>query len=238
MAGHSKWANIKHRKALQDKKKGSTNTKLIRAITVAAKNGGDPDSNPTLRLAMDKAFKANITKDTIDRAIKRGAGDDESSNLEEIRYEGYAPGGVAVLVYCMTDNRNRTVGEVRHAFTKAGGNLGTEGSVSYLFNRQGLIILATGSDENKAMEMALENNADDVQVNEDGTIDVTTPFESFEAIKKALESQFEIEHSDVVMNASTQIALDEESSNKIMRLIDALEDLDDVQEVFSNAEFD
>lgn len=237
MAGHSKWANIKHRKALQDKKKGATNTKLIRAVTVAAKSSGDPDSNPALRLAMDKAFKANITKDTIDRAIKRGAGDGDATTLEEVRYEGYAPGGAAVLVYCLTDNRNRTVGEVRHAFTKAGGNLGTDGSVSYLFKKQGVIILASGSNEEKAMEIALENNADDVDVNDDGTIDITTSFESYDAIKKALEKHFTIEHADIVMNAAIRVALDQESSEKVNRLVDVLEDLDDVQEVFTNAEF-
>lgn len=237
MAGHSKWANIKHRKAAQDKKRGSTNTKLIRAVTVAAKNGGDPDASPALRLAMDKAFKANISKDTIDRAIKRGLGDGDASSLEEVRYEGYAPGGVAVLVYCLTDNRNRTVGEVRHAFTKAGGNLGTDGSVSYLFKRQGLIILAAGSDEEKAMEIALENGAEDINVNDDGTIDITTSFESFDALKKVLELQFTIEHADIMMNAAIQIKLDSEAAEKISKMIDVLEDLDDVQEVFTNAEF-
>ena len=186
MAGHSKWANIKRHKAKQDAKRGKLYTKLIREITVAAKlGGGDSNSNPRLRAALDKALEANMTKDVIDRAIKRGIGGMEGENVEEIRYEGYGPGGIAVMVDCMTNNRNRTVGEVRHAFTKNGGNLGTDGSVSYLFRKQGLITFAPGVDEERLMEHALELSAEDVVVNDDKSIEVTTTPETFLTIKES-----------------------------------------------------
>lgn len=238
MAGHSKWANIKHRKAAQDAKRGKVFTKLIREITVAAKLGGDNvNDNPRLRAAVDKALGANMTRDTIDRAIKRGAGGDDGKELDELTYEGYGPGGVAVLVETMTDNVNRTVAEVRHAFTKAGGNLGTNGSVAYLFTRQGEISFAKGVDEEQIMEQALEAGAEDVLSNDDGSVDVITGFESFGAVLDALKgSGFEPVNAEVTMSASTQSELDFETAEKVLRLIDALEDLDDVQNVYSNAE--
>jgi len=187
MAGHSKWANIQHRKGAQDAKRGKLFTKLIREITVSARiGGGDPASNPRLRAAVDKALGANMTRDTVERAIKRGAGELDAENYEEIVYEGYGPNGVAVLVECLTDNRNRTVSEVRHAFTKNGGNLGTSGSVAYLFSKIGLLTYPQGSNEDAIMEAALEAGADDVVTNDDGTIDVTTPFEAFMAVKEAM----------------------------------------------------
>ena len=189
MAGHSKWANIKHRKAAQDKQRGKIWTKLIREVTVAARaGGGDPGANPRLRLAMDKAFGANMPRDTVDRAIKRGAGANEGDDYEEIRYEGYGPGGVAVMVDCMTDNRNRTASDVRHAFTKYGGNLGTDGSVAYLFAKQGVISLQPGTDEDRLMEAALEAGADDVVSNDDGSFDVITNPDEYSAVKDALTS--------------------------------------------------
>ena len=187
MAGHSKWANIRHRKGAQDAKRGKIFSKLIREITVAAKmGGGDPDANPRLRAAIDKALGQNMTKDTIDRAVKRGSGDAEGENYEEIRYEGYGPAGVAVMVDCLSDNRNRTVAEVRHAFTKRGGNLGTDGSVAYLFTKQGIISYAAGADEDQIMETALEAGAEDVVSNDDGTVDVVTTPEEFVDVKAAM----------------------------------------------------
>ncbi|MCG8073306.1 MAG: YebC/PmpR family DNA-binding transcriptional regulator, partial [Candidatus Thiodiazotropha taylori] len=187
MAGHSKWANIKHKKAANDKKRGKIWTKLIREITVAARmGGGDPNANPRLRLAMDKGLGANMPKDTIERAIKRGAGGSDGENYDEIRYEGYGPGGTAVMVDCMTDNRNRTASEVRHAFSKLGGNLGTDGSVAYLFTKQGIISFAAGSDEEQVMDAALEAGAEDVVTNDDGSIDVIATPESFSEVKDAL----------------------------------------------------
>lgn len=238
MAGHSKWANIKHRKAAQDKKRGKVWTKLIREVTVAAREGGgDPGSNPRLRLAVDKALSGNMPKDTIERAIKRGAGADEGDNYEEIRYEGYGPGGVAVMVDCMTDNRNRTASEVRHAFTKHGGNLGTDGSVAYLFTKQGIISFQPGSDEDQVMEAALEAGAEDVLINDDGSIDVVTAPEEFSAVCDALNAAgLDTSVSEVTYNASTQAELDLETAQKLQRMIDTLEDLDDVQEVYSNAD--
>lgn len=239
MAGHSKWANIKHRKSKQDAKRGKIYTKLIREITVAAKlGGGSPNDNPRLRTAVDKALGANMSRDVIDRAIKRGAGGGEGADVEEIRYEGYAPGGVAVIVDCMTNNRNRTVAEVRHAFTKCGGNLGTEGSVAYLFQKSGQITFAPGVNEERAMELALEAGADDIIVNDDKSIDVTTTPDAFEQVKKAMmDAGLEPVHAEVTFAAATNVPIsDKDNAEKIMRLIDMLEDLDDVQEVYSNAD--
>ncbi|MCW9013240.1 MAG: YebC/PmpR family DNA-binding transcriptional regulator [Gammaproteobacteria bacterium] len=240
MAGHSKWANIKHRKAAQDKKRGKIFTKLIREITVAAKGGGggDVDANPRLRLAVDKALGANMTRDTIDRAIKRGTGEGEDSNFEEIRYEGYGPGGTAVMVDCLTDNRNRTVSEVRHAFTRSGGNLGTDGSVAYMFRPVGILNYGPGSDEDTVMEAALEAGAEDVASNADGSIDVLTTAEDFMVVKEAMLAATQPpESAEIVQKADIEINVELEDAEKIMRLIDALEDLDDVQEVHSNADF-
>ena len=239
MAGHSKWANIKHRKAAQDKKRGKLYTKLIREITVAARlGGGVVDDNPRLRAAVDKALGANMPKDTIERAIARGAGGGEGNEVEELVYEGYANGGVAVLVEAMTDNRNRTVAEVRHAFNKYGGNLGTDGSVAYLFTRQGVINFAPGADEEALMDVALEAGAEDIEGDEDGAITVTTPWENLNAVVGQLtEAGYEPDHSEVTMVASTTSPCETEQARKVLTLIDALEDLDDVQEVYSNGEF-
>lgn len=238
MAGHSKWANIQHRKGAQDKKRGKVFTKLIREITVAAKmGGGEVGSNPRLRLAVDKALTANMTRDTIDRAIKRGAGGMEGENMEEVRYEGYGPSGVAVMVDCLTDNRNRTVGEVRHAFTKRGGNLGTDGSVSYLFSKQGHIGFPASVGEDKVMEIALEAGAQDIETDEAGNITVITGADDFETIKQALEAGgVKPEFAEVTQVASTMTALDKEGAEKLMALVEMLEDLDDVQEVYTNAD--
>lgn len=238
MAGHSKWANIQHRKKAQDAKRGKLFTKLIREIVVAARMGGpDQSSNPRLRDAVSKALSGNMTRDTIERAIKRGAGDTEGDNYEEIRYEGYGPGGVAVMVDCLTDNRNRTVAEVRHAFSKAGGNLGTDGSVSYLFNKQGLISFAPGSPEEKIMETALEAGAEDIVTHDDDSIDVITSPENFEVVRGAMQvSTLNFELAEVTMQASTQTTLDKDGAEKMLRLLEALEDLDDVQQVYSNAD--
>ena len=239
MAGHSKWSNIKHRKGAQDAKRGKLFTKLIREITVAARMGDpDPATNPRLRLAVDKALGGNMTKDTIDRAIKRGAGAQDGENYDEIRYEGYGPSGVAVMVDCLTDNRNRTVSEVRHAFTKSGGNLGTDGSVAYLFTKRGVISFAPGSDEDQIMEVALEAGADDVVNNEDGSIDVWTNPEDFVTVSTAIdESGLKTESAEVTMQASTEVALEQDDAEKVIRLVDMLEDLDDVQNVYTNADF-
>lgn len=239
MAGHSKWANIKHRKAAQDAKRGKIFTKLIREIVVAAKMGGaDQDSNPRLRDVVSKALAANMKRDTVDNAIKRGAGADDNENYDEIRYEGYGPAGVAVMVDCLTDNRNRTVSEVRHAFTKSGGNLGTDGSVAYLFTKVGIITFPAGSDEDAIMEAALEAGAEDVITNDDGSIDVQTPWEELVPIKEAMiAAGFEPENADVVQQAATSVNLELEDAEKVMRLIDMLEDLDDVQSVHNNADF-
>jgi len=238
MAGHSKWANIQHRKNAQDAKRGKLFTKLIREITVAARMGDpDPNSNPRLRLAMDKALAGNMTKDTIERAIKRGSGAQDGENFEEIRYEGYGPGGVAVMVDCMTDNRNRTVAEVRHAFTKAGGNLGTDGSVAYQFTKTGVLSYPAGSDEDQIMEAALEAGAHDVISNEDSSIDVLTEPDQFVDIKAAMvAAKLEPEQAEVTMRAANSMPLDLNDAEKMVRLLDTLEDLDDVQNVYSNAD--
>lgn len=238
MAGHSKWANIKHKKTRQDAKRGKIFTKLIREITVSARLGGeDAGSNPRLRAAIDAALAQNMTKDTIERAVQRGAGTNEADNMEEVRYEGYGPGGVAVMVDCMTDNLNRTVAEVRHAFSKMGGNLGTNGSVSYLFSKLGVISFAPGADEDAVMEAALEGGADDVLVDDEGGIEVITSPESFGAVKDALISANLIpDMAEVTMRASTSVELDADQAQTMLKLTDMLEDLDDVQEVYSNAE--
>ncbi|PCC99908.1 YebC/PmpR family DNA-binding transcriptional regulator [Halopseudomonas pelagia] len=238
MAGHSKWANIKHRKAAQDAKRGKVFNKLIRELTVAAKLGGpEPADNPRLRSAVDKSLTANMTRDTIDRAIARGAGSNDADNMEELTYEGYGAGGVAILVEVMTDNHNRTVSEVRHAFNKCGGNLGTDGSVAYLFTRRGQISYAPGVDEDALMEASLEAGAEDVLSNDDGSIEVFTTFEEFGAVKDSLDARgFEADAADLSMIPATTTELDLDTAEKVIRLIDMLEDLDDVQNVYSNAE--
>jgi YebC/PmpR family DNA-binding regulatory protein len=237
MAGHSKWANIQHRKKAQDAKRGKLFTKLLREVSVAARMGGaDPDGNARLRTAIDKALGGNVTKDAIERALKKAAGEGDGQNIEEIRYEGYGPGGVAVMADCMTDNRNRTVSEVRHAFAKSGGNLGTDGSVSYLFSKAGQISYPAGIDEDTLMEAALEAGAEDVVVNDDGSIDVVTAVEDFIEVRDALTKQFEPEDADVTMRPSTSVTLDVTEAQKMIRLLDMLEDLDDVQQVYSNAD--
>ena len=238
MAGHSKWANIQHRKKAQDAKRGKAFTKLIREITVAARmGGGDAAANPRLRAAIDAALSANMPKDTIDRAVKRGAGGQEEQNLEEIRYEGYGPNGVAVMVDCMTDNRNRTVADVRHAFTKCGGNLGTDGSVAFLFSKVGQLSYPTGADEDQIMEAALESGAEDVVTNDDGSVDVLTKPEDFSSVKHAMvESGLQPEQAEVTMRASTNTVLGVEGAGRMVKLLDLLEDLDDVQKVYSNAD--
>lgn len=238
MAGHSKWANIQHRKNAQDAKRGKLFTKLIREINVAAKMGGsDLNANPRLRLAVDKALGGNMTKDTIDRAIKKGAGELEDVAYEENRYEGYGVNGVAIMVDTMTDNRNRTVSEVKHAFTKYGGNMGAQGSVSYLFEKQGILSYPAGTDEDTVMEAALDAGADDIISSDDGSIEVLTTEDVFVDVKEALTAANLVpEHSEVTMRASTEVELDVEQGQKLLKLIDALEDLDDVQAVFTNAE--
>ncbi|ABS08444.1 YebC/PmpR family DNA-binding transcriptional regulator [Shewanella baltica] len=238
MAGHSKWANIKHRKAAQDAKRGKLFTKFIRELTVAAREGGsDPDSNPRLRVAIDKALGGNMTRDTVERAIKRGAGELEGQQLETILYEGYGPGGTAVMVETMTDNRNRTVSGVRNAFSKSGGNLGTDGSVSYLFTKRGVLSYAPGTDEDALMEAALEAGAEDIVSYDDGAIDVFTDPVDFYTVKDALDkAHFVADNAEIAMIASTKAELDLDTAEKFMRLIDTLEDHDDVQEVYHNAE--
>lgn len=238
MAGHSKWANIKHKKAAQDAKRGKIFTKLIREITVAAKlGGGEIADNPRLRAAVDKALSANMTKDTIQRAIDRGAGGGDNENVEELVYEGYGAGGVAVLVEVMTDNKNRTVAEVRHAFNKCGGNLGTDGSVAYLFEKRGQILIETG-DEDQIMEAALDAGADDVLTQDDGSYDIATSQNDVVDVKDALVARgIEVASAEVALVPATLAELDEDTAPKVMKLIDMLEDLDDVQNVYTNAHF-
>jgi len=238
MAGHSKWANIQHRKNAQDAKRGKLFTKLIREINVAARMGGsDIASNPRLRLAVDKALGGNMTKDTIERAIKKGAGELDDVDYEENRYEGYGVNGVAIMVDTMTDNRNRTVSDVKHAFSKYGGNMGAVGSVSYLFAKLGVLNYPVGSDEDAIMEAALEAGAEDVVTDEDGSIEVITDEENFVDVKEAMGGAgFEPEHSEVTERASTDVALDVEQGQKLLKLLDALEDIDDVQNVYTNAD--
>ncbi len=239
MAGHSKWANIKHKKAATDKKRGKIWTKLIREITVAARQGGgDLNANPRLRLAVDKGKTANMPKDTIDRAIKKGAGTDLDDNYEEIRYEGYGPGGIAVIVDCMTDNRNRTASEVRHAFSKHGGNLGTDGSVAYMFSKKGIISFEQ-DDEDAIIEAALEAGADDVQSHDDGSIDVLTSPDNFEPVQQALQAAGLVPvNAEVTFSAENNNLVAGDDAEKLLRMIDTLEDLDDVQEVYTNADID
>ncbi|MFA6303329.1 MAG: YebC/PmpR family DNA-binding transcriptional regulator [Legionella sp.] len=238
MAGHSKWANIKFRKGVQDAKRGKIFTKLIREITVSARMGGaEESSNPRLRDAVKKALSANMKRDTIDNAIKRGVGSSDCDAMVAMRYEGYGPGGIAVLVDCLSDNKNRTVSEVRHAFTKNGGNLGTDGSVAYLFDNQGEILMAPGLSEEKVMEVALEAGANDVTVDE-GQIEVITPVEAYHSVLNALqEAGLEVEESQLTMRAQQLLPIDDEATESLLKLIDMLEDLDDVQEVYNNAEF-
>ena len=238
MAGHSKWANIQHRKGRQDAKRGKLFTKLIREITVAAKlGGGDSSANPRLRAAIDNGLSNNMTKDTIDRAVKRGAGGDENSNVDEIRYEGYGPNGVAVIVDTMTDNKNRTVAEIRHAFAKFGGNLGTDGSVSYLFTKVGLISFQGKINEDAIMEAALEGGAEDIITNDDNSIDVITNPDNLVDIKDIIVAAgFDPQNTEITMRASTTSELNKKSAETMIKLLDALEDIDDVQKVYSNAE--
>ena len=237
MAGHSKWANIKHKKAATDAKRGKIFTRLIKEITVSARlGGGDVGSNPRLRLAVDKAYEQNMPKDTIERAIKRGSGDLEGVNYEEVRYEGYGINGAAIMVDCLTDNRTRTVADVRHAFSKYGGNMGTDGSVSFLFTHCGHMLFPPGTSEDALLEAALEAGADDVLVNDDGSIEVVTPPYEFSAIKAKLEKGgFKAEFGEVTMKASTETVFEGDDGLRMQKLLDALEGLDDVQEVYTTA---
>jgi len=237
MAGHSKWANIKHRKAAADSKKGKVFTRLIKEITVAAKHGGsDPDSNPKLRLMLDKARDANMTKDSVTRAIQRGTGELEGVSYEEARYEGYGPGGAAVMVDCLTDNRTRTIAEVRHAFTKAGGNIGADGSVAFQFKHCGQFVFAPGASEDRIMEAALDAGAEDVVTNADGSIEVISTPGDFDKVKAALEkATLKAEAAEVTMKALNETELAGAEAEKMQALLDALEDLDDVQNVYTTA---
>jgi YebC/PmpR family DNA-binding regulatory protein len=237
MAGHSKWANIRFRKERVDAKRGAVFTRLIREVTVAAKSGGgDPDSNPRLRLAIEKAYEQNMPKDNIERAIKRGTGELEGVNYEQVRYEGYGINGAAVMVDCLTDNRVRTVAEVRHAFAKHGGNLGTDGSVSYLFKHCGSLVFAPGADEDKVMEAAIEAGAEDIVTNDDKSIEVITAPGDFLEVKAALEKGgLKPELAEVTMKPESETVLSSDDALKMQKLLDALESLDDVQEVYTNA---
>ncbi len=237
MAGHSKWANIKHKKAITDAKRGKIFTRLIKEITVAARlGGGDPAMNPRLRLAIDKASDNNMPKDTVMRAAQRGAGELDGANYEEIRYEGYGIAGAAVMVDCMTDNRTRTVGEVRHAFVKYGGNLGTDGSVSFLFKHCGQFVFAPGTSEEKVMEIALEAGAEDVYANEDGSVEAVCAPNDFEALKAAFEkTALKPDLAEVTMKPSGETVLNGEDGTRMQKLLDVLENLDDVQEVYTTA---
>jgi YebC/PmpR family DNA-binding regulatory protein len=239
MAGHSKWANIQHRKNAQDAKRGKVFTKLIREITIAARSGGgDPAVNPRLRLAIDKALTANMTRDSIERAVKKATGELEGVTYEDVRYEGYAPGGVAVIVECTTDNRQRTVADVRHAFSKFGGNLGTDGSVSYLFRKLGVLSFAPGAAEERVMEAAIDAGADDVIVHAgDGSIEVLSAPDEFEKVKNALQAAgLKADAAEITLRADSDIALTGETAQSVAKLLDWLEDLDDVQNVYSNAD--
>lgn len=238
MAGHSKWANIRFRKGAQDAKRGKLFTKLIREISVAARSGGgDPATNPRLRSAIEKGLSNNMKRDTIDNTVKKATGAVDGVNYEEVRYEGYGPGGIAVLVDCLTDNRNRTVAEVRHSFSKAGGNLGTDGSVSYMFSKVGQLNYAADTNEEELMEAALDAGAEDIIVSDDGSAEVITSQTDFETVKQQLiEAQLEPESATVTMRASTTTELNAKDAEKMIRLLENLEDLDDVQEVYSNAD--
>jgi len=240
MAGHSRWANVKHKKAAADAKKGKVFTRLIKEVTVAARLGGaDPSMNPRLRLAIDKANDANMPKDTIERAMKRGAGGLEGVDYEEVRYEGYGVGGAAVMVDCLTDNRTRTVAEVRHAFTKNGGNLGTDGSVAFLFKHCGLFVFAPGTSEDKVMGVALDAGAEDVITNEDGSIEVVSTPEDFPSLKDALAAAgLKPEFADITMKPNAENPLKGDEGSRMQKLLDALEGLDDVQDVYTTAVID
>ena len=240
MAGHSKWANIKHRKAAADAKKGKVFTRLIKEITVAAKlGGGDPNTNPRLRLAMDKAREANMTKDSVQNAIKRGSGQLDGVSYEEVRYEGYGTGGAAVMVECLTDNRTRTVAEVRHAFTKNGGNVGSDGSVAFLFKHCGQFLLAPGTSEDKVMDAAIDAGAEDVTRNEDGSVEVVCAPADFAAVKEALEKAgLKPELAEITMKPTTEAQLGGDDAARMRQLLDALENLDDVQNVYTTAVVD
>ncbi|MGH8599226.1 MAG: YebC/PmpR family DNA-binding transcriptional regulator [Burkholderiales bacterium] len=237
MSGHSKWANIQHRKGRQDAKRGRVFTRLIKEITVAARmGGGDPDANPRLRLAVDKAYEHNMPKDNVERAIKRGTGDLEGVNYEEARYEGYGVNGAAVMVNCLTDNKTRTVADVRHAFTKHGGNLGTDGSVAFLFRHCGQLVFGPGTDEDKLMEAALDAGAEDIVGNDDGSFEVVTAPQDFGAVKTALEKAgFKSEFAEVTMKAANETVMTGDDAAKMQRLLDALENIDDVQDVYTTA---
>ena len=240
MAGHSQWANIKHRKAAADAKKGKVFTRLIKEITVAAKlGGGDPNINPRLRLAMDKAREANMTKDSVQNAIKRGSGQLDGVSYEEVRYEGYGTGGAAVMVDCLTDNRTRTVAEVRHAFTKNGGNVGSDGSVAYLFKHCGQFLLAPGTSEDKVMEAAIDAGAEDVTRNDDGSVEVVCAPADFAAVKEALEKAgLKPELAEITMKPTSEAQLAGDDAARMRLLLDALENLDDVQNVYTTAVVD
>lgn len=240
MAGHSKWANIKHKKAAQDAKRGKIFTRLIKEITVSARlGGGDPGSNPRLRLAIDKAFEHNMPKDNVERAIKRGCGELEGVSYEEIRYEGYGISGAAILVDCMTDNRVRTVAAVRHAFTKHGGNLGTDGSVSYMFKHCGQLLFAPGTNETQLLEVALEAGAEDIITHDDGSIEVITDPGMFATVKNELEQTgLKAELAEITWKPENEVALSGDDAAKMQKLLDALEDIDDVQDVYSSAIID
>lgn len=238
MAGHSKWANIQHRKGAQDKKRGKLFTKLIREITVAARmGGGDLDANPRLRLAVDKAKAKSMPKDNIERAIKKGSGDQDGTDFIEIRYEGYGPGGTAVMVDCMTDNRNRTVAEVRHAFSKFGGNLGADGSVAFQFQHVGILSYPAGSDEDAIMEAAIEAGAEDVLVDDDKSVEVLTDPAEFEVVRDAMRAAgHEPDNAELTMRAENTTELALQTASSMIKLLEMLEDLDDVQSVYSNAD--
>ena len=238
MAGHSKWANIRFRKGAQDAKRGKIFTKLICEITVAARSGGgDPGSNPRLRTAIDKAKAQSMPKDNIDRAIKRGTGDADGAAYEEVRYEGYGPGGAAVMVDCLTDNRNRTVADVRHAFTKFGGNLGADGSVAYLFEKTGFLSYPPGVDEDKVMEAAIEAGAVDVVSHDDGSLEVLSTPDDFDEVRESMTAVgVRPERSEITMRASTQANLQVKQAESMLKLLDVLDELDDVQHVYSNAD--
>lgn len=238
MAGHSKWANIKHRKERVDNKRGKAFSRAVKEIYIAAKLGGeDVGANPRLRLALQKAREVNLPKDNIEKAIKRGAGKLEGSNYEEIRYEGYGADGLAVIVDCLTDNRNRTTSEVRHAFTKHGGNLGTEGSVAYMFERVGQFLYAPGCDPDQIVELAIEAGADDYAVEADGSVELVASAQDFEQVLAYLEERQRPDTAEIIMRPQNSVSLEGDSGAKARRLLDALEDCDDIQQVYSNAQF-